>query len=150
MCVCLRFFKFCVYLPPLTSDRPLRPFSLVLHQTEGCTFRSTSPLSLRIGKINGGPFRLSTCPSRFCPSISPRTRSLGAICGDWSRNLIVHSATRTSHRFKKSTRSCSSLSFSTVRRLLSRMSHFSCLEIYSNTSWPGGTQGKPAENREEN
>ena len=128
-------------------DHLLRPSSLDLRRTEDCTSQNTSPLSLQIGRRNGNPTRLSTSPSRSFPSTSPKTRYLAAICGNWSKNRTARSVIRTSLRFTKSTRSYSFLSFSMGRHLLSRMSRFNSSEIYSNSSWPGGTRKRRAESR---
>jgi len=132
----------------MTLDRLSRPSSLDLHQTEGCTSQKVSPPFHQIGRKNGDPTRLLTSPSRSFPSTSLKRRSLATIYGNWSRNRTAHSAIQTSRRSKNSTKSCSSLSFFTAQHLLSRMSRFSCLEIYSNSSSRGGTQRRPTESRE--
>jgi len=134
-------------LPKVTLDHLSRPSSLDLHRTEGCTSQNISPLFLQIGRRNGNPTRSSTSLSRSFLSTSPKTRYLVAICETWSKNHTASSGIRTSPRFKKSTKSYSSLSFSTGLHLLSRMSRSSSSEIYSNSSWSGRTRKRRAENR---
>ena len=136
-----------LFSPLITLDHLLRPSSPDLHPTEGYTSQNIFPLSLQIGKRNGNTIHSSTFPSRSFLSTSLKTRSPATICGNWLRSRTARSVIRTSLRFKSLTRSSSSLSFSTARRLLSRMSRFSCLEIYSNSSWPGGTRRRRAESR---
>lgn len=124
----------CSPLWTVTLDHLIRPSLLDLPRTEGCISQNTSPLSLRIGRRNGNPIRSSNSPSRSFPSTSPKTRSLATICGNWPKNPTAHSVIRKSLRSKNSTRSYSFLSFSTARRLHSRMLRSSCLEIYLNFS----------------